>query len=157
MSENLKRLEAEAEARAKRLADEFSQKINGLKDQIGALEIKKLQIQKGRISKAEAMEAMLGDLQEGYEAWVGKFLTAHLRTYQQRIRTLKDLDHIRTHFMQGLDWLGFLLFSSIRPEMVNQAAATLDEGPSAKERARKIEEFDKEIRELEKQMEGLLK
>jgi len=157
MSENLKRLEVAAELRVKRLAEEFSQKINALKDQIATLEQKKLGIIKGRISRAEAIEKMKQDLMEGEKNFVlERFVRPNLASYQMGYRTLSSLDHLKVHQLANAEWIGFI-YHWITPEMIDSVGKDLPDGPNEKERNEKIKQLDREIQQVERQMEEVLK
>jgi hypothetical protein len=156
-NDRLTKLEDAAALRAKRVAEEFQQKVNSVRDQIRELQRQRKGVVAGKISKLETLEKFREDLKKGRDEWVKGFLRGHLAAYQRQVLTFQNLDHIRVHSMEGLTWFGFVLFSSITDEMIVEAAKELDEGLTQKERETKIAEFDKQINQLVKEMEGLLK
>lgn len=158
MSENLTRLEQEATAKAKRLAEEFQGKVDSLKNRIGDVERQKLGVKNGRISKAEAIDRMKSDLRKGFDSWImEKFVGSNLRTYQSgHFRPLQNFDHLKVHQLSNAEWLNFI-FAWVTPEMVDRASEELEEGPDEKTRMAKIAQLDAEISKLERELENLLK
>lgn len=155
-NDRLTKLEDAAALRAKRVAEEFQQKVNSVRDQIRELQRQRKGVVAGKISKAEALGKFREDLKKGREDWVKSFLRGHLAAYQRQVSTFQNLDHLRVHAMEGLTWFGFVLFSSITDGMIEEAAQELDEGPAQKERETKIAEFDKQINQLVKELESLV-
>jgi hypothetical protein len=158
MTEKFKQLEIAAEAKARRLASEFQEKTDSLKNRIGELEREKVKIRDGRVSKAEAVQRMKEDLKKGFDFWImEKFIKPNLNTYQSgHYRPLHDFDHLKVHQLANTEWL-FFLFSWVDPAWVDQAAESFEEGPDQKQRAKAIADLDKKIEEAEKELEGLLK
>jgi len=158
-SENLGRLEAEAKAKAKRMADEFQMKVDGLKERISALEREKTTVRDGKVSLTEGVERMKQDLKRGFDQWVrGKFIEPVLRTYASgHYRPFENYEHMKTHLLHNTEWL-FFIFGWVTPGMVDEVAAGLEwDGPSLRERETKIADLDKQINQLVKEMESLLK
>ncbi len=158
--EGLEKLSERIAAQTKRLAAELEEKINPLRDRIRILAAQRRGIEKGRISKAEAVQKMKEDLEKGRKEYFMEFVRVNLSAYQQgggQFRPLQNLDHIRTH--QMADSSGYLkfLFSWITGEMVDEVSQFLEEGPTEKERKTKIEAINREIEKAEKEMEALLK
>ena len=155
---SLEELERETEVRAKRLQVEFEEKVNPLKDRIKSLQAERLRILKGKLSPKETIEKFKRDWEEGRQKWVEEFLASHLRVYQGRIETLKNLDHLAAHTTQGISWFAFNLFSAVNGEMIDRIGSrALENAPDEGERNRRAKELDKQIFELTKQLEALLK
>jgi hypothetical protein len=158
MSEKLKQLEQEAEARARRLAEEFAGKIGSLKNKIIDLESKKKAIEHGKISIAEAVQRMKEDRRAGLKWIVDEFVKANLNSYVSQFRSLQNWESLRSHQLQALEWVRFL-YTWITDDMIDEAAKKLDGGGGldSKQREAKIKELDRQIQEAEREMEGLLK
>ena len=152
----LKNLSDLATARAEKLKKEFEMKVNSIKDKIRELQNQKLGILKGRISKQEAVQLMVGDLKNGRQTWImEKFIIPNLRTYQSQYRSLKDLNHLKVHQLANSEWISFI-YNWISDEMIIEASKALEDGPTEKERRSKIEGFDREIEKLARELENIL-
>lgn len=158
MTEKFKQLEIQAAEKARRLASEFQEKTDSLKNRIGELEKEKAKIRDGRVSKAEAIQRMKEDLKKGFDFWImEKFIKPNLSTYQSgHYRPLHDFDHLKIHQLANTEWL-FFLFSWIDPAWLDEGAKNLEEGPDLKTRMEKIKQLDAEILKTEKELEELLR
>lgn len=153
----LQKLEDLAVTRAETLKREFEAKVSKIKDRIRSLENEKRSIEKGKISKEETILRLKEDLENGRKQWVMEnFVLPTARTYQSQVRSLQNLDHLRIHEFGGGQGIMRFIYSWITPGMIDEAAKTLEDGPSLRERESKIEELNRQIGKAEEELEKLL-
>lgn len=154
--ERLSRLTQRAKDYAEKRAEELQSKVASLRARIEKLHDEKSSIERGLISKAEAIYRAKAALEKGKrEFFIKEFLTPHLRSAQQQKLGFLDPATLQVHYLERQLWR--FVFTWINASMIEEAGEGLeDDGPPEKERKAKIEGLNREIQKLEKEIEGLL-
>ncbi len=150
--ERLKSLGDEADAIARKKADEVRSKAEGIKGKIGALIDQKQAVLDKPHSRSEILESLKAGLKEGRKKWfMDDCLIPYIKSKQSMPDGYLSAEDLTVHVFTPLNcWK--LAFGAITEKDLEEAVSGLPEGITMADREKEIAKIDAEIGRLQKQI-----